>query len=112
LIGEAEYTLIASGEQAVANQPGADVGGLEQIVEFEKTTNRQQRYQAPEGGNGGQPIDAGGNFGGTYRVDAITGRGGRSVSSHKLIHFLLMEKLSLLSVFADCECQRFTRLNC
>jgi hypothetical protein len=33
------------------------------------------------------------------------------VCSHGLIHFLLMEKLSLLSELTDCEYRRFTQLN-
>ncbi|CAI8950295.1 hypothetical protein EMIT0232MI5_610020 [Pseudomonas sp. IT-232MI5] len=38
-------------------------------------------------------------------------RGGGGVCSHGLIHFLLMEKLSLLSELTDCEYRRFNRVN-
>ncbi|CAI8713849.1 hypothetical protein EMIT093MI4_110117 [Pseudomonas sp. IT-93MI4] len=111
LIGEAEHALIAGGEDPVTDQSRTDVGGLEQIVEFEETTNRQQRDQSPDRGDGGQAVDAGGNLGGAYRVDAVALRGGGGVSSHLRIHFLLMEKLSLLSEFTDCEFRRLAPEN-
>jgi hypothetical protein len=76
LIGETEHTLIAGGEDPVTDQPGADVGRLEQIVEFEETANRQQRHQSPDRGDGGQAVDASGNLGGAYRIDAVALRGG------------------------------------
>ena len=56
-------------------------------------------------------VDAGGHLSGAYRVDAVALRGGGGVCSHGLIHFLLMEKLSLLSELTGCDYQRFNRVN-
>nr|GFD02037.1 hypothetical protein [Tanacetum cinerariifolium] len=73
LIGETEYALRTGRKETGANQTGADVGGLEQVVQFEEAANGQQRHQLPDRRHGGQTVDAGGDQRGANRVDAISG---------------------------------------
>ena len=62
LIGHAEGAVIAAGKDAVANEPRADIGGLEQVVQLEETAQRQQPDQPPQRGAGGQAVDARGDL--------------------------------------------------
>ena len=48
LIGDAEHARAAGVEDAGGQQPGADIAGLKQIVEFEEAAEREQRNKTPQ----------------------------------------------------------------
>lgn len=59
LVRYAEDALRAGVENAVGDKAGADITGLEKIVEFEKAAQRQQNNKAPQAGRRGQGVDSG-----------------------------------------------------
>ena len=58
-VRDAKDALRAGVENAVGDKAGADIAGLEQIVEFEKAAQRQQNDKAPQAGRRGQGVDSG-----------------------------------------------------